>query len=167
MPSRLFSNILTMISIIGVIVSSFFIVINWKYHYGMKQETTITSKLIYPTSASKQMKTLVYQPIGSQNKHKIYIYRTILDPDKIVHTQDNIMTKNKVVISHGKPFLEVRNTRWIYNSGLSTFWFGITGQNKSFLKRINTFHINKDWVVLSVSQANKLKKRMIKNKEPK
>ncbi|WP_279403766.1 DUF4811 domain-containing protein [Secundilactobacillus kimchicus] len=33
-------------------------------------------------------------------------------------------------------------------------------QNKAFVKRTNTFHINKDWVVLTATQANQLKKQM-------
>ncbi|MBT9672273.1 DUF4811 domain-containing protein [Secundilactobacillus kimchicus] len=160
MPGKTLSTILTTLSIVGVIVSSWFIVVNWKDHYGMKQETVTTTKFIYPTSASEQMSPLVYQPIGSSNKHQVYVYRTSADAKKTVHTQADTATKNKVVVTADRPYLEVKTTRWVYKSGAAKFWFGISGQNKAFVKRTNTFHINKDWVVLTATQANQLKKQM-------
>ena len=160
LPGKTLSSVMTVIAVIGVAASAWFSVLNWKDHYGMKQETVTTTKFIYPTSKSDQLKPLVYQPVGTENKHQVYVYRLSDNAKKTVHTQTDSQTTNKVVRTSGSSYLEVKTTRWTYKSGAARFWFGITGQDHKYEKRTNIFHIGKDWVVMTADQANKLKKQM-------
>lgn len=160
MPGKTLSAVMSTLSVIGVIVSGTFMVLNWHDHYGMKEETVTETKFIYPTSASSQMKPLVYQPVGTANKHQVYVYRTSEKATKTVHTQTDSSTTNKVDTTTKQPYLKVKTTRWTYSNGAARFWFGLTGQNHKYIRRTNTFYINSDWIVLTADQANQLKKQM-------
>lgn len=156
------SWILTILSVIGMIVSTVYIVKNDKDHFGMKQETKTTYQPLHSVSPSKQMKMLLYQPIGTANKHQVYIYQTSENAKKKSHTTVNDTT-NQVIKESGNPRIETQTTRWRYKDGASKLWFGIAGENGKLIKRHNKIYVNKDWLVLSTDQAKALQKKL-KNK---
>lgn len=152
------SYTLTALSLLLAIVSMVFIIKNDRNHYGMKQVTTTTTTQIYPVG-NKQMQMLLYQPIGTANKHQVYIYQKQHDSKKKSHTQTTDTT-NKVVKVNGSTHLVTNTTRWEYKNDAAKFWFGIAGENHKFVKRQNIFYVNHSVQVLSVKQAKALKKVM-------
>jgi hypothetical protein len=60
--------------------------------------------------------------------------------------------------------LRHKTTRWEYKNDFYAFLFGISGNNKEFIKQTNTFYVKNDWMVLSTTQASQLAKQM-KNKD--
>lgn len=154
---------LTLLSLLGLVVSSVYAVKNWHDHYGLEQYTTTTTKNIYSVSPNKQMSMILYQPIGSKNNHQVYIYKNSEDAKKPVHTQANSDTKNKLSRINGTTQMTTTVTRWRYKNNAAKFWFGFTGENHKFVKRTNKIEVNKNWLVLSVAQSKALQKQM-KNK---
>lgn len=150
---------LTILAIIGMVISTVFIIKNDKDHYGMKQVTKASYQPLYSASPSKQMKLLLYQPIGTANKHQVYIYQTSENAKKKSHTTVN-HTTNQVITESGTPRIETQTTRWRYRSGASKFWFGIAGEDGQLVKRHNKIYVNKDWLVLSTDQAKALQKKL-------
>ncbi|EHL95271.1 hypothetical protein HMPREF9103_03069 [Lentilactobacillus parafarraginis F0439] len=153
------SYILTALSVIGIGVSTFYIVRNDRDHYGMEKVTTSTYQPIYSVSPSKQMKMLLYQPIGTANKHQVYIYQKSENAKKKSHT-DAENTTNKVVRVNTTPRIKTTEVRWHYKNNAAKLWFGIAGENHKLVKRENTIYVNKDWLVLSTTQAKALQKQM-------
>ncbi|GAF36612.1 DUF4811 domain-containing protein [Lentilactobacillus farraginis] len=153
------SWILTILSVIGMVISTVFIVKNDTDHYGMKQETKTTYQPLYSVSPSKQMKMLLYQPIGTANKHQVYIYQKSENAKKKSHTTVNDTT-NHVIKGNGVPRIETQTTRWQYQNGAAKFWFGIAGESGKLVKRVNKLYVNKDWLVLSTDQAKALQKKL-------
>lgn len=151
---------LTILATLGLIVSSYFAVINWKNHYGLEKYTITSTKQIYSVSPNKSMSMILYQPVGSKNNHQVYIYKKTADAKKTSHTQASSTTKNKVIKTSGETKIVTTTTRWRYSSGASKFWFGLTGENHKYVKRVNKIHVNKDWLVLTVNQSKTLQKQM-------
>ncbi|MBZ3776164.1 DUF4811 domain-containing protein [Lentilactobacillus otakiensis] len=152
------SYTLTALSLLLAIVSMVFIIKNDHDHYGMTQVTKQTTQQIYPIG-NKQMQMLLYQPIGTANKHQVYIYQKSKDAKKKSHTQTTD-TSNKVVKVSGSTHMVTNTTRWEYKSDAAKLWFGISGENHKFVKRQNILYVNKSVQVLSVQQAKALKKMM-------
>lgn len=152
------SYTLTGLSLLVAIVSMVFIIQNDHDHYGMKQVTKTRTEQIYPIG-SKQMQMILYQPIGSANKHQVYIYQKSQDAKKKSHTQTTDTT-NKVVKVNGTTHMVTNTTRWEYKTDAAKLWFGISGENHKFVKRQNILYVNKSVQVLSVQQAKALKKLM-------
>ncbi|QOJ84322.1 DUF4811 domain-containing protein [Lentilactobacillus parabuchneri] len=150
--------ILTALSLLVAITSMVFIIKNDRDHYGMHQVTTSVSQKIYPVG-SKQMKMFLYQPIGTANKHQVYIYQKSENAKKQSHTQTTDTT-NKLVKTNGDNRMVTKTTRWEYTSGTTKLWFGISGEGHKFVKRQNVIYVNNDVQVLSVPQAKALKKVM-------
>ncbi|MTV81750.1 DUF4811 domain-containing protein [Secundilactobacillus folii] len=151
---------LTALSVIGLIVSSYYAVDNWKNHFGLEQYTTTTTKNIYSVSPNKSMSMLIYQPIGTQNKHQVYVYKNSANAKKTTHTQTSSTTHNKVVKTSGTTRMTTTVTRWRYKSNAAKIWFGFTGENHKYVKRTNKLYVNKNWLVLSVAQSKALQKQM-------
>ena len=47
-----------------------------------------------------------------------------------------------------------------YKNGFYSFLFGISDNNKEFIKQTNTFKVGDDWLVLTTTQAKQLQKKM-------
>lgn len=152
------SYILTALSLLLAVGSMVFIIKNDHDHYGMKQVTTETSQKIYPIG-SKQMQMILYQPIGTADKHQVYIYQKSVNAKTKSHTQTTDTT-NKVVMTNGTTHMVTQTTRWEYKSDSAKLWFGISGEGHSFIKRHNILYVNKSVQVLSTQQAKTLKKMM-------
>lgn len=154
------SNILTVIAILGAVASTFFIVRNDRDHFGMEKATTTTSQQLYSVGKSKQMQMLLYQPIGTANKKQVYIYQTSANAKKKSHTQAKDTTHNKVIRTNATTHMVTKTTRWQYKNNASKLWFGIADEGHKLVKRQNTLYVNKNWLVLSTTQAKALQKKM-------
>ncbi|KRL23151.1 DUF4811 domain-containing protein [Lentilactobacillus kisonensis] len=158
--NKTWSNVLTGIAIICAVLSTFYIVKNDHDHYGMKQVTETTAQPIYSVGKSKQMQMVLYQPIGSANKKQVYIYQKSADTKKKSHTRAKDDTSNKVVRINGESKMITKTTRWKYKNKTAKLWFGIADEGNKLVKQHNTLYINKDWLVLSTTQAKALQKKM-------
>lgn len=149
---------LTILSLLMAIVSMVFIIRNDHDHYGMHEVTKTTTQDIYPIG-NQQVKMFLYQPIGTANKHQVYIYQKSENTRKKSHTQ-TIDTTNQVVTTNGANRMVTQTTRWEYKSDTAKLWFGIAGESHKFVKRHNILYVNKSVQVLSTQQAKALKKIM-------
>lgn len=160
-PNKSVSAILAVIFVAGAFTTGVFVVKNWKDHYGLKEVTTTgATRTIYPVSSSNGMSTVIYSPIGTANKHQVYVYKTSANAKKTTHTQVSSTTKNKVIRTSGKSHIVTKTTRWAYKNGAAKIWFAFTGQDGQYIRRENKIYINKNWLVLSAAQAKALKKEM-------
>lgn len=161
--NRSLSNTLTAVAVLGLLASIFFMVKNDHDHYGMHQVTQTTTQKIYSASPSKQLPMLVYQPIGTANQHQVYVYKTSATAKKTRHTRAKVTTKNIVKRTTGTNRMVTKKTYWEYQNKLTKFWFGLSGNGHTYVKETNTLYVQKNWTVLSASQAKKLQ-QMAKSK---
>jgi len=150
------SNTLTAITVIGLLTSIFFMIKNDHDHYGMHEVTKTTTQQIYSASPSKQLPMMLYQSIGTANKHQVYVYKTSANAKKTSHTRAKVTTKNVIKRTTGANRIVTKKTYWEYKSGSYKFWFGLSGNGHTYVKETNTIYINKNWTVLSATQAKKL-----------
>ncbi|CAJ1228856.1 DUF4811 domain-containing protein [Levilactobacillus zymae] len=156
--NRWLANGLTLLMIIGVMVSTLFIVKNDHDHYGMHNVTETTSTKIYSASPSKQMPLMLYQSVGTADKHRVYVYKTSANAKKTAHTTAKVTTKNVIKRTTGKNRIVTKKTYREYRNGTFKFWFGLADNGHQYVKETNTIYINKNWTVLSAPQAKKLQK---------
>jgi hypothetical protein len=140
--------------------SIFFISLNDGQHYGMVKTTTTTTKSLKSAGSSKQLDLLLYQSVGTADKHRVYIYKNTTNQKKVSHTTASVKTANQVKTTTATPKLVIKTTRWTYQSNAMKFWFGLANNDKQLIKRTNYFYINKSWVVLSTTQAKQFSKLM-------
>lgn len=140
--------------------SIFFISLNDGQHYGMVKTTTTTTKPLKSAGSSKQLDLLLYQSVGTADKHRVYIYKNTTNQKKVSHTTASVKTANQVKTTTATPKLVTKTTRWTYQSNAMKFWFGLANNDKQLIKRTNYFYINKSWVVLSTTQAKQFSKLM-------
>lgn len=161
--NRWVANGLTLLMVIGVMVSTLFIVKNDHDHYGLHNVTTTTTTKIYSASPSKQMPLMLYQSVGTADKHRVYVYKTSANAKKTHHTAAKVTTKNVVKTTTGANRIVTKKTYREYQSKAAKFWFGLVDNGHQYVKETNTIYINKDWTVLSAPQAKKLQK-MVQSK---
>ncbi|WP_334329197.1 DUF4811 domain-containing protein [Companilactobacillus sp. HBUAS59699] len=151
---------LTGIFIVLFIGSIVLLVSNEYSHFGMKEVTS--EKTMQIQTVQKGANVLLYKELGTNSKEDVYVYRTpetakAKNPD---HTKANLHVSNKVKKGADSNTLTQKTTRWEYKNGFYSFLFGISGNDKEFVKQTNTFHIGDDWLVLSTTQAAKLSKEL-------
>lgn len=151
---------LSVVSGILLVGSIFFISLNDGQHYGMVKTTTTTTKSLKSAGSSKQLDLLLYQSVGTADKHRVYIYKNTTNQKKVSHTTASVKTANQVKTTTATPKLVTKTTRWTYQSNAMKFWFGLANNDKQLIKRTNYFYINKSWVVLSTTQAKQFSKLM-------
>nr|WP_237756438.1 DUF4811 domain-containing protein [Lactiplantibacillus herbarum] len=79
-----------------MLVSIVFISLNDSQHYGMVKTTTTATTSLKSASSSKQMDLLLYQSVGTADKHRVYIYKTTTNQKKVSHTTASVKTANQV-----------------------------------------------------------------------
>lgn len=146
--------------LIGFIASGFFIVLNDVNHFGMSIEKK--TKTYTLTSSSKKMNVLLYQGLGNGSE-KIYIYKTNASQKKPLTTKTTKYS-TKLTKTNKNSTLKVTTERYIYKNSLSKLLFGIFGNNNDLKHRYYHFRINKNWYILSTSQAKQLAKLISANK---
>ncbi|GKQ42333.1 DUF4811 domain-containing protein [Companilactobacillus sp. RD055328] len=158
--NKTLSNILSVIFFSLTIGNIMLIVMNDYNHLGMKTVTEEKTIDIVSATPNKGMNMLLYQQIGTKGKENVYIYRTDKNQKKPSHTKAESYVSNKVVTDSNEVKL-VRESKYrVYKSDFMKFMFGISGNDHQIVSRKNTFHINKDWLVLSTKQAKALQKKM-------
>lgn len=158
LSNRVLANSLTILAIIGLLTSIFFMVKNDHDHYGLHNVTTTSTQKIYSASPSKQMPMMLYQSIGTANKHQVYVYKTSATAKKTSHTKAKVTTTNVVKRTTGANRIVTKKVYREYKNNKYSFWFGLSGNGHQYVKETNTIYINKNWTVLSASQAKKLQK---------
>ncbi|MCT4488058.1 DUF4811 domain-containing protein [Levilactobacillus parabrevis] len=158
MSKRVLANTLTVLAIVGMLTSIFFMVKNDHDHYGLHNVTTTSTQKIYSASPSKQLPMMIYQSIGTANKHQVYVYKTSANAKKTSHTKAKVTTKNVVKRTTGANRIVTKKVYREYKSDLYSFWFGLSGNGHKYVKETNTIYVNKNWTVLSATQAKKLQK---------
>lgn len=146
---------LTAFFALSLVTSLVLIVLNDSQHFGMAKVTT-TKTVPLKSAASGQLDMLLYQSIGTADKNRVYIYKTMTDQKKASTTSASLKTTNHVKSTTGSTKLVTKTTRWTYKSGTAKLWFGIADNNKQLIKRTNTFYVQKSWAVLSTVQAKQL-----------
>ncbi|WP_125566330.1 DUF4811 domain-containing protein [Companilactobacillus insicii] len=129
-------------------------------HFGMQKVTS--EKTVQIQTVKKGANLLLYKELGTNSKEDVYVYRTpeTANAKNPNHTKADIHVTNKVKKGSSTNTLNQKTTRWEYKNGFYSFLFGISDNNKEFIKQSNTFQIGDDWLVLSTTQANKLSKEL-------
>lgn len=142
------------------LLSIVLLVANENNHFGMEKVTSSKTEQIQ--TVNKGSNLLLYKKLGTQNKENVYIYRTpeTTNDKKPQTTKVNLHVKNKVKVgNYDAATLTKKTTRWEYKNGFYSFLFGISDNNKEFVKQTNTFKVGKDWLVLTTDQAKELAKK--------
>lgn len=147
---------------IALFILSLVLLISNEYgHFGMKQ---VTSEKTYQIqTVQKGSNLLLKKELGTNGKEDVYIYRTpeTANKKKPTTTKVDVNVTNKVKTgNYSAATLERKTTRWEYKNSFYSFLFGISDNNKEFVKQTNTFKVGQDWLVLTTTQASKLQKQM-------
>ncbi|MFD1417413.1 DUF4811 domain-containing protein [Companilactobacillus keshanensis] len=142
------------------LISIVLLVLNESNHFGM--EKVDSSKTEQIQTVNKGSKLLLYKKLGTQGKEDVYIYRTpeTAKSKNPQTTKVDLHVTNKVKKgNYDAATLTKRTTRWEYKNDFYSFLFGISDNNKEFIKQTNTFKVGKDWLVLTTDQAKELSKK--------
>ncbi|KRM68211.1 hypothetical protein FD06_GL001425 [Apilactobacillus ozensis DSM 23829 = JCM 17196] len=145
--SSLFFGLLTTLSVILIIA-------NFNNHFGMHKVTYTKSSVL--ASNSKDINVLLNQPIGTSGKDKVVIYKTNLNQKKPLNTSTD-KTENRILQGETNARLVTKKTKWEYKNDSYKFWFDFA-QKPNRYKTVNYFYIPKDWLNLTVKQAQALPK---------
>ncbi|WP_034993355.1 DUF4811 domain-containing protein [Liquorilactobacillus vini] len=152
--------------ILGIllIITIILIVRNDHDHFGMQQVSQTQRYNLTSSVSSQRMSILLYQPLGTQQKEKVYLYKT--SQQKKLRNTSADPAKNQVKVKHhaAKPSLQIKTTRWQYKNSWYRFWFGIANNENQLAKRQYTFKLSHNWLVLSTKQAKQLE-TLLKQKQ--
>lgn len=142
------------------ILSIVLLVANESSHFGMQKVTESKTEQIQ--TVNKGSKVLLYKNLGTKGKENLYIYRTpeTANDKKPQTTKVDLHVKNNVKVgNYDAATMTQKTTRWEYKNDFYSFLFGISDNNKEFIKQTNTFKVGKDWLVLTTNQAKELDKK--------
>lgn len=143
------------------IISLILLVANEYSHFGMEKVTSEKTEQIQ--SVQKGSNLLLEKELGTNGKENVYIYRTpeTANAKKPKTTKVDANVKNVVKTgNYSAATVTKKTTRWEYKNGFYSFLFGISGNDKEFVKQTNTFKVGNDWLVLTTTQASQLQKKM-------
>ncbi|WP_201307184.1 DUF4811 domain-containing protein [Companilactobacillus farciminis] len=147
---------------IGLFIIGLVLLISNEYgHFGMEKVTT--EKTYQIQSVQKGANLLLEKKLGTNGKESVYVYRTpeTAKAKKPQTTKVDSQVKNVVKTGNYKnATVTKKTTRWEYKNGFHSFLFGISDNNKEFIKQTNTFKVGDDWLVLTTTQAKQLQKKM-------
>lgn len=66
-----------------LVTSIVFVSKNDGQHYGMVKTTTTTTQALKSAGSSKQLDLLLYQSVGTADKHRVYIYKKTTNQKKL------------------------------------------------------------------------------------
>lgn len=138
------------------------IVLNDSYEFGMKVETTKTTRPLV-SSTTEQLDTLLYQQLGTGSE-RVYLYKTDVAQKKPQATK-TADTTVKYHYTTKTPTVTITEERYVYQNKWSKFFFSILHNDKRLKHRTYDFAINQNWYVLSTKQAQRLKQVFSQNKE--
>lgn len=128
----------------------------------MKRVTETTTQSLTSSADSKDMKMLLYQPLGN-GEEKVFLYKTNESQIKPKSTGTDHVT-NLVKKDQTKSQLKIKKSYWIYKNNTAKFWFRFTSKNHLLIEEKNIFEVQKNWLVLSTKQAKKLAEIVQENK---
>ena len=141
------------------------VTLNYSHHFGMKQVTTTSSKVIYSATSKQALPVILYQPVGTSGKDDVYLYNQQPNQKQPSHTQANEQTQNQLHKVNGDQVrLVTKETRWQYANGWSRLLFAGSGMDNKLVKRVNTFYYPSYYVKVSTKQMKQLAQRMPKQK---
>lgn len=147
---------------IALFIISLVLLISNEYgHFGMEKVTTEKNYQIQ--SVQKGSNLLLEKKLGTSGKESVYVYRTpeTAKAKKPQTTKVDVNVKNVVKTgNYSAATLTKKTTRWEYKNGFYSFLFGISDNDKEFVKQTNTFKVGNDWLVLTTTQASQLQKKM-------
>lgn len=147
---------------IALFILSLVLLISNEYgHLGMQKVTD--EKTYQIQSVQKGSNLLLKKELGTSGKESVYIYRTPETANKKKPTTTKVDSHVRNVVKTGNysaATLTKKTTRWEYKNDFYAFLFGISDNNKEFVKQTNTFKVGQDWLVLTTSQASQLQKKM-------
>lgn len=147
---------------IALFILSLILLVSNEYgHFGMQKVTN--EKTYQIQSVQKGSNLLLKKELGTSGKEDVYIYRTPETANKKKPTTTKVDVNVKNVVKTGNysaATLTRKTTRWEYKNDFYAFLFGISDNNKEFVKQTNTFKVGQDWLVLTTSQASQLQKQM-------
>jgi len=147
---------------IALFVLSLILLISNEYsHFGMEQR--VSEKTYQIQSVQKGSNLLLKKELGTNGKENVYVYRTpeTAKAKKPQTTKVDRHVKNVVKTgNYSAATMTKKTTRWEYKNGFYSFLFGLSDNNKEFVKQTNTFKVGNDWLVLTTTQASQLQKKM-------
>lgn len=156
--------ILTVIFGIIFIGSVTLMEMNYAHHFGMEKDITTKEVSLVSSADAENLNILLYQPVGTKGD-KVYLYKTTPTQKKVSQTGTDRVTNTVETTNTNKATLETKTTRWVYKNSFYNLLFGISGNNKEYDSRKNTFYLPSDWIELSTDQAKKLGEEMNAKKE--
>lgn len=143
------------------IISTGIVTLNYSHHFGMKQVTTSSSKVIYSAASKQKMPVILYQPVGTSGRDDVFLYNDSPDQQKPTHTTADEQTTNRLVYTNNQQIrLVTKETRWQYRSSWDHFLFAGSGMDNKLVRRVNTFYYPRYYVKVSVKQMKQLAKQM-------
>ncbi|GLB46131.1 DUF4811 domain-containing protein [Philodulcilactobacillus myokoensis] len=155
------ASTITSLLLLGAVVLS---IMNFNDHYGMHRVNQTKTEQLASVSPSKQMKMLIYQPVGTSSaakKYQVVIYKNHDDQKKTSHTNPDTSVINHIHQNSSvkSPKMVTTKTRWEYKSHSAKLMFDLA-QKANTDKTVNDFYVPKNWLVLSAKQAKALPKIM-------
>lgn len=141
------------ISLNLLIISIGAIVINFKYHYGMKLNNVTYTRKLQPTS--NRAPFLIYKELGTRHRHKIVLYRKRIHSKHVTHTPISSAVSNKIETSQHAKLVTI-NKKWCYRNSFYKLMFKIAYKPSNHYTT-NVFYVPKTWRVLSVEQVKQVK----------
>lgn len=165
MFTKRFRSVWVALAGIVFIGSTAIVTLNYSHHFGMKQVTTSSSKVIYSATSKQAMPIILYQPVGTSGRDDVYLYNESPDQKRPTHTPANEQTHNRLQYIDGDQIrLTTKETRWQYRSGWDHFLFAGSGMDGKLVKRTNTFYYPHYYVKATPKQMKQLAAQMAKQK---
>lgn len=154
--------VLIPVSLIILIIPIGLLVANEQQHFGMKTEKVTKTHAIYPATNIKdsQIKLLLFQPLGNGDE-TVYIYKQDPTQKKTNTTKADENTTNKFEKSatYKTAHVVTTTTRYTYKNKFYKAFFAGLNNDHQYKSQSNTFKINKNWYILSTTQAKALAKQ--------
>ena len=134
--------------------------LNMGTHLGLTKTTNNNRQTIRPTSTSQGVQLLVYQPLGTTNNERVYVYygdqKSPL-PDKRGLAKTTRVASSVTTTNAKHATLTLTTTKYTYQNQLAKVLFAIPGTKLATTQQVAHFTVPKSWLVLSSKQATRLK----------
>ena len=136
--------------------------LNYSHHFGMHQVTRTTTQKVY--SAAGNLPVAIYQPVGTNGRDDVLIYKTSQDQKKPQHTQANEYTTSKMKFTNrSNAVLKTTETRWRFKNNFYKSLYLWSGMDGTLVKRTNVIEYPKVYVKVTTDQAKQLQKSASSN----
>lgn len=154
-PNQKVSNVTGVFFAILSILSVLAMMGNFKYHFGMEQQTIVTRTEIAPV---KQM-MILKQPVGTDGSEQAVIYNKKARQKKPTVAKPAMDTKNVIKENASKNQLVTKGTYWFYKNDFYKALFGFA-QKHELIKQTKTFEVENGVLVMTPDQAKQFGAKM-------